>query len=120
MEYPRFFRLCWDNLLTLIGLNLLFLICCVPLVTLPAALTALAGGLVRPCSRARAARCGAFCGCSGGSSSGDARGACHAAARGRGGLGLPLFTGALPGCCRRCSVFCLVCAYIVFCAGRTA
>ena len=43
MEYPRFFRLCWDNLLTLIGLNLLFLICCVPLVTLPAALTALAG-----------------------------------------------------------------------------
>ena len=43
MEYPCFFRLCWDNLLTLIGLNLLFLICSVPLVTLPAALTALAG-----------------------------------------------------------------------------
>ena len=39
MEYPRFFRLCWDNLLTLIGLNLLFLVCSVPLVTLPASLT---------------------------------------------------------------------------------
>ena len=48
MEYPRFFRLCWDNLLTLIGLNLLFLACSLPVVTLPASLTALAGaGRVR-------------------------------------------------------------------------
>lgn len=59
MEYPRFFRLCWDNLLTLIGLNLLFLACSLPVVTLPASLTALAGA-GQACWRARAAPCGAF------------------------------------------------------------
>lgn len=86
MEYPRFFRLCWDNLLTLIGLNLLFLICCVPLVTLPAALTALAGA-------GQALLEGeAIWGC----------------------LFYRSFAGLLP---MVLSVFCLVCAYIVFCAG---
>lgn len=118
MEYPRFFRLCWDNLLTLIGLNLLFLACSVPLVTLPASLTALAGagqallesegGALRRFLRVfrrelfRAMPAGfvmllleaaAVWGCL------FYRGA---------------FEGLLP---TALSVFCLVCAYIVFCAG---
>ena len=107
MEYPRFFRLCWDNLLTLIGLNLLFLICSVPLVTLPAALTALAGagqalldgegGALRRFLRVfrrelfRAMPAGVW-GC----------------------LFYRCFAGLLSTVL---SVFCLVCAYIVFCAG---
>lgn len=37
-----FFRICWDNLLTLIGLNLLFLLLSVPLITASASATALA------------------------------------------------------------------------------
>ena len=59
MEYPRFFRLCWDNLLTLMGLNLLFLVCSVPLVTLPASLItsgAGPGGPARFAGFRRAAR----------------------------------------------------------------
>lgn len=39
-----FFRICWDNLLSLIVLNLLFLLGSVPLVTLPAAFAALCRG----------------------------------------------------------------------------
>lgn len=39
------FIICWENLLPLIGLNLLFLICCLPIVTIPAAVTALARSL---------------------------------------------------------------------------
>lgn len=36
-----FFRICWDNLLTLMGLNLLFLLLCLPVVTMPAGAVAL-------------------------------------------------------------------------------
>lgn len=36
-----FFRICWDNLLTLIGLNLLFLLLCLPVITAPAGMAAL-------------------------------------------------------------------------------
>jgi len=36
-----FFRLCWDNLLTLIGLNLIFLLLCLPVITIPASIAAL-------------------------------------------------------------------------------
>lgn len=36
-----FFRICWDNLLPLMGLNLLFLLLCLPVVTIPAGITAL-------------------------------------------------------------------------------
>lgn len=36
-----FFRMCWDNLLSLVGLNLLFFLVCVPIVTMPAGVAAL-------------------------------------------------------------------------------
>lgn len=36
-----FFRICWDNLLSLMGLNLLFLLLCVPIFTIPAGVAAL-------------------------------------------------------------------------------
>ncbi len=39
--HTGFLRLCWDNLLRLIALNLLFLVCCLPVLTIPAAFTAL-------------------------------------------------------------------------------
>lgn len=118
MEYPRFFRLCWDNLLTLIGLNLLFLACSLPVVTLPASLTALAGAgqallegegsalrrflkvFRRELFRAMPTgfaillpEAAAVWGCI------FYRGA---------------FTGLLP---TALSAFCLVCAYLLFCAG---
>lgn len=117
MEYPRFFRLCWDNLLTLIGLNLLFLACSIPLVTLPASLTALAGAgqaliegegaalrrflkvFRRELFRAMPA--------------GFAMLLLEAAAL-WGCLFYRGFTGLLP---TALSAFCLLCAYIVFCAG---
>lgn len=118
MEYPRFFRICWDNLLTLIGLNLLFLACSVPLVTLPASLTALAGagqallegegGALRRFLRVfrrelfRAMPAGLIM-------------LLLEAATIWGCLFYrSAFTGLLP---TALSVFCLVCAYIVFCAG---
>lgn len=118
MEYPRFFRLCWDNLLTLMGLNLLFLVCSVPLVTLPASLTALAGAgqallegegaalrhflrvFRRELFRAMPA--------------GFAILLLEAAAV----WGCLFYRGASTGLLPMAlSVFCLVCAYIVFCAG---
>lgn len=118
MEYPRFFRLCWDNLLTLIGLNLLFLVCSVPLVTLPASLTALAGAgqallegeggalrcflLVFRRELFRALPAGLF------------MLLLEAAAVWGCLFYRSAFTGLLP---TALSVFCLVCAYIVFCAG---
>lgn len=43
-EHPMkasFFRICWDNLLTLMGLNLLFLLLCLPVITIPAGMAAL-------------------------------------------------------------------------------
>lgn len=43
-EHPTtasFFRICWDNLLTLMGLNLLFLLLCLPVITVPAGMAAL-------------------------------------------------------------------------------
>lgn len=117
MEYPRFFRLCWDNLLTLIGLNLLFLACSVPLVTLPAALTALAGAgqaLLEGEGSALRRFLKVF-----------RRELFHAMPAGFAMLLLEAaalwgylfyrgFTGLLP---TALSVFCLLCAYIVFCAG---
>lgn len=36
-----FFQICWDNLLTLMGLNLLFLLLCLPVITIPASMAAL-------------------------------------------------------------------------------
>lgn len=36
-----FVRLCWQRLLTLMALNVLFLVCCLPVVTIPTAITAL-------------------------------------------------------------------------------
>ena len=36
-----FLRLCWDNLLRLMGLNLLFMLCCAPVLSAPAAAAAL-------------------------------------------------------------------------------
>lgn len=36
-----FFRICWANLLTLIGLNLVFLLLCLPIFTIPASMAAL-------------------------------------------------------------------------------
>lgn len=37
-----FFHVCWENLLTLTGLNLLFLLLCLPVITIPASTAALA------------------------------------------------------------------------------
>lgn len=48
-----FFRVCWDNLLSLIALNLLFLLGSAPLVTLPAAFAALCRG-TQTCLRGEA------------------------------------------------------------------
>lgn len=39
--HTSFARLCWQRLLTLMVLNMLFLVCCLPVVTIPAAITAL-------------------------------------------------------------------------------
>ena len=39
-----FLILCWENLFSLVILNLLFILCCIPVVTLPAAATALSRG----------------------------------------------------------------------------
>ena len=48
MEKRRgFFKICWDNLLSLILLNLCFLLCSILLVTLPAAYTALCAAAQR-------------------------------------------------------------------------
>lgn len=40
-----FFIICWENLLQLMGLNCCFIICCIPIITIPAAAT----GLSRAC-----------------------------------------------------------------------
>lgn len=44
-EDSSFIRLCWDNLLWLIVLNVFFLLCCILVVTIPAACTALCRAL---------------------------------------------------------------------------
>lgn len=114
---PRFFRLCWDELPTLMGLNLLFLLCAAPLLTLPAALTALAGasqallegerGALRRFLRVfrrellRAVPAGLAV-------------LLPEAAAVWGCLFYRAFAGLLP---TALSAFCLVCAYVIYCAG---
>lgn len=39
--HKGFIRMCWDNLFRLVCFNLLFIVCCLPVLTIPAALTAL-------------------------------------------------------------------------------
>lgn len=117
-----FFRVCWENLLSLIALNLLFLLGSVPLVTLPAAFAALCRG-TQTCLRGegRPVRqfLAAFC-----------RELFSALAPGLLFLGLP--AGLLYGCVyyRQAaaqaswllipSVFCLVAACLLLCGGHIA
>lgn len=113
-----FLKLCWEELLTLIELNLLFLLCCCPVFTIPAAITALS----RACQDCLLGKGQLF------------RAFLHSfrrnltAALPLGGVFLVMPAGLLYGCVFYyrlaagnflwliCSLFCLIGAYVLFCA----
>lgn len=117
-----FFRVCWENLLSLIALNLLFLLGSVPLVTLPAAFAALCRG-TQTCLRGEAQPVRQFL-------AAFRRELFSALVPGLLFLALP--TGLLYGCVfyRQAvaqaiwllipSMFCLILAYLLLCCGHIA
>ncbi len=114
-----FFRCCWERLLTLIALNLLFLLSCVPLFTIPGAITALARAC-QGCLLEEPHSIGIYIH--------SLRANFLPAIP----LGIPIL-GGLAGACYGClfyyqtshgeeiavllSIFCFVCVYFLFCIG---
>lgn len=116
-----FFELCWDNLLQLILLNLCFFLCSILVVTLPSAFTALCAAAQRMESQLSHPIKSFF--------------ACFRrelfSALPLGILFIALPCGLLYGCyfymqaaagmfTLVLSLFCLICAYLLFCAGQLA